>query len=173
MQHHNKIPYIVAFLLIIMTFIPGRGGTQFLSFGNSSDIVMLSAAPSSVTINETVTLTVTLDTGTTPINAVGIIIDFDPNILSIASVDTSSSFCTLYTDRTYDSKRGYVNLFCGKPNPGFSGQNILETIQFNTIGYGNAPIQVDTKSLVLENDGKGTNILKVFEKKSISVILSQ
>ncbi len=166
----NNIPFLVAILFVVFLIIPGPDTPALL--GNSTKLLSIATNTTRTGINTPVIAAVQLNTPTA-INAVGITIYFDPHILAISSVDTQSSFCTLYTDRTYDTHKGFVRLYCGKPNPGFTGTNTLETITFNTIGYGKSDIAISPKSLILKNDGRGTNVLNSFEKKTISVILSQ
>lgn len=173
LKYRKHIPVSVFIISILLILIPSPGGDNAFSINSNTQIISLGVNTSQATINEVITASVVLNTRQQDINTVGIVINYDPTILSIQSVDTSTSFCTFYADRTYNEQKGQINLYCGKPNPGFNGENVLETINFKAITYGKTNISVDPKSLVLLNDGKGTNILKDFEKKQILVILSQ
>lgn len=171
-------PILVLILLIILLLIPSNNSYLVYPYaqGNGDQqIINLSTNTSTtnMTINGTTTLTVEMNTQGDDVNAVGIVIQYNSNLLQEENVDTTSSFCTLYTDRAINTTLGTINLYCGTPSPGFNGQNVLENITFQAIGYGSGSISVAPQSIVLLNNGKGTNILHDFEKIPVSVILSE
>jgi len=163
----------IAVIAILIVFIIPATWNNKLYHSMPASAVGISVTNASIEIGQSVTATISLNTNGASVNSVGLYIDFDPAILSINSISTTSSFCTFYIDRSYDNIKGVARLFCGAPTPGFSGQNTLETITFTPLTYGHANIAIDPKSIVLANDGKGTNLLKTFEKTNVSVILSE
>jgi hypothetical protein len=115
------------------------------------------------------TLRINLDTQGSYINAVQSYLEFDPNVLEIIKTDTSQSFCKFYPENSYSNSKGVVKLSCGAPYPGFRGQNTVETIEFITKLIKPTEILLSKDSLVLANDGHGTNLLK--ERPVLSLMI--
>lgn len=164
----GTISFIIVTLIIIV-FLP----TGDKNLTRSNKIIGIKLGNEKLTLSEETAAYINLNTHQNAVNVVGITMQVDPAIIEIVSVDTSSSFCTLYARRNFDAAKGTVHLECGKPTPGFTGQNLLETIHLKAIGYGKTDFYVTTNSKVLKNNGHPTNILTDFDKTTVSVILSQ
>ncbi|CAN5130480.1 hypothetical protein BH11PAT4_BH11PAT4_1290 [soil metagenome] len=109
-------------------------------------------------------------TGEMPINAMGFTIDFDPTKLEVQRMTTDKSFCTLFTDNIFDNQRGTITVSCGRPTPGFSGDSIATKVTFRAKVPGITTISVDeSSSLLLANDGKGSNISKEAPKLNLTI----
>ncbi len=127
-------------------------------------------APSEVgSVGKVFTVSVKLDTQGSWINAVQSYLEFDPRVLEVVTTSTAESFCKFYPENTYDNNKGVIRLSCGTPYPGFRGQDTVETIQFLTKAIKTTDIKINNQSLVLANDGKGTNLLKDFDTISVRV----
>lgn len=100
-------------------------------------------------------------TGGEAINAVGAHLKFNPFYLEVASMTTDKSFCTFYTENTFDNQTGEISLSCGTPNPGFQGDSMVVSLMMRAKFPGNATITPDPEyTQILANDGKGSNIMK-------------
>lgn len=109
-------------------------------------------------------------TGEMPINAMGFTMKFDPNRIEVQRMTTDKSFCTLFTDNIFDNQRGTVTVSCGRPTPGFTGDSIATRVTFRAKVPGIATISIDeSSSLLLANDGKGSNISKETPKLTLSI----
>lgn len=112
---------------------------------------------------------INLDTKNNFVNAVQSYLEFDPNILVVIKTDTTDSFCKFYPENNFNNQKGLVKLSCGSPYPGFSGTNTLEIIEFMPKAMQTTSIRLTPESMVLANDGKGTNLLKNFDSKTITI----
>lgn len=106
----------------------------------------------------------------TPINAVQADLGFDSSKLEVVSVSTDGSFANIFVQKEIDNEGGYVRLTGGLPNPGFFSDNgVFGTIFFRGKEPGIAKINYLPSSMVLANNGRGTNILK--DLASISYLI--
>jgi hypothetical protein len=97
----------------------------------------------------------------TPVNVVQADLGFDPTKLEVVDVTTDGSFASIFLQKEHDNHLGYVRLTGGIPNPGFSDKvGVFGTVYFRGISAGLAEVKFLDSSLVLANDGKGTNVLK-------------
>lgn len=106
-----------------------------------------------------------------PINTVQADISFDPNLLEVVDVSTAESFATIFVQKEIDNKQGYIRLTGGIPNPGFFEKSaIFSSIIFKAKSPGVAEVNFLPSSMVLANDGKGTNILKDLASASYLIL---
>lgn len=95
------------------------------------------------------------------INAVEADISFDPRIIKVVDIMTDNSFATIFVTKTYNNDQGIVRIVAGVPNPGFAQETGLSaTIVFAGIAAGVSEVAFLPQSVVLANDGRGTNVLK-------------
>jgi hypothetical protein len=93
------------------------------------------------------------------INATEINLDFNSDVLSIADIDFTDSFCTLFIQNKIDNANGNLNVQCGRPN-GASEDNIfLAKITFNKLQDDWSKLNLNGSQILL-NDDFGTNILE-------------
>ena len=109
-----------------------------------------------------------VDPGGQAINAVGMNISFDSEILQIKKIDTIDSFCELFIQNEFDNLNGTFSIACGKPFPGVATSSQIARISFEVIGCGWAHLNFSDDALVLANDGFGTDVLKQIDNTSIS-----
>tara|TARA_B100002051_G_scaffold109346_1_gene104196 strand:- start:8292 stop:10043 length:1752 start_codon:yes stop_codon:yes gene_type:complete len=121
----------------------------------------LSISPSTgvYTSNTTFTVSVNVNTGGQPVNAADGVISFNPNELSVVSVNRSGSIFNLWVaEPTFSNSAGTINFSGGLPS-GYTGSaGRIMTVTFRTKGSGSSRVSFQTGS-VLANDGRGTNIL--------------
>jgi hypothetical protein len=91
------------------------------------------------------------------INTMGFRLSIDPQYLDIVKMTTDNSFCTLYTENTFNQRTGEVSVSCGVPNPGFSGDSLAVRLDLRSKVPGTIPITVQEGStMLLANDGRGS-----------------
>ncbi len=97
----------------------------------------------------------------TPINAIQADLGFDSSRLEVIDISTKESFASIFIQKELNNEGGYARLTGGLPNPGFSAQQgIFGTAYFKGKTPGLATIEFLPSSVVLANDGHGTNVLK-------------
>lgn len=112
-------------------------------------------------IGETFPLRIELDGIKTPINTIQADVSFDPKRLEIIDISTESSFANVFIQKEINNQVGFGRLTGGLPNPGFQTERgLFGTIFFQGKGAGLATVDFLPSTIVLANDGKGTNILK-------------
>lgn len=93
------------------------------------------------------------------INAVGSYINFSTSTLEATEIDFENSFCDLFIENSIDNEIGRINIICGKPYPGVSEEATIAEISFKRLSTASSSVEFDTSSMVLANDGFGTNVL--------------
>jgi len=107
----------------------------------------------------------------TPVNAVQADIGFDPQRLEVVEISTEDSFADIFIQKEINNEVGYARLTGGLPNPGFfSSHGVFGTIFFKGINPGITKVEFLPSSLVLVNDGRGTNVLKDLVKASYLIL---
>jgi len=97
----------------------------------------------------------------TPINAVQADVGFDPHRLAVIDVSTAGSFANIFIQKEISNEVGYARLTGGLPNPGFfADHGVFGTIFFQGKAPGITRVEFLPSSMVLVNDGRGTNVLK-------------
>lgn len=97
----------------------------------------------------------------TPINAVQADLGFDSSKIEVVYISTQDSFANIFVQKEINNDAGYSRLTGGLPNPGFfSDKGVLGTVFFKGKSPGVVKIEFLPSSMVLANDGKGTNVLK-------------
>jgi hypothetical protein len=94
------------------------------------------------------------------INAVRVDVKYDPSFIEVESISTEGSFATVFIEKKIDNQLGYAMISGGLPYPGYSGGNSLfVTYIFRGIRPGLAKVDFLPSSMVLANDGVGSNLL--------------
>lgn len=106
---------------------------------------------------------VRLDSGGEQVNTMHIVINYDPTVAEIVSIDTHKSVCPpqLFLEKEIDNKKGEVIITCVIPNPGFSstGGNFADLL-IHPIRSGDFKLVFNKDTTVLANDGLGTDVLR-------------
>ncbi len=107
----------------------------------------------------TFTARVVVNTQGDPINAADGALKFNPQELSVVSVNRSSSIFNLWvTEPAFSNSAGSISFSGGLPS-GYTGSNgTIMNITFRAIGSGAAKVNF-TSGSVLANDGRGSNVL--------------
>ncbi len=138
-------------ILLIVLFI-----SPFLA-----DAATLSVSPGTgvYSAGTTFTVQVVVNTQGKPINAAEGNLKFNPNELSVVSVDRSNSIFNLWvTEPAFSNSAGTINFSGGLPS-GYTGSaGRIFNITFRTKAAATARLSL-TGGSVLANDGMGTNVL--------------
>lgn len=116
--------------------------------------------PNSFIVGQTVPLELWVRTGKQKVNAVSALIRFNPAQAEVVNMTTVKSFCTFYPKNNFNNQQGTIQVSCGTPNPGFSGESLLIHLNIRAKTAGSITFDLDDDhSKVLANDGKGSNII--------------
>jgi hypothetical protein len=99
----------------------------------------------------------------TPVNAVQADLKYDPGVVEVIDISTRDSFCSIFVDKEIDNDVGFARITGGLPNPGIRLNKdvggILGEVYLKAKQPGVAKIEFLPSSMVLANDGRGTNML--------------
>jgi hypothetical protein len=97
----------------------------------------------------------------TPINAVQADLSFDPKKIQVVEISTTDSFANIFVQKEINNDTGYARLTGGLPNPGFfADHGTFGTIYLKGLQAGLVTIDFLPTSMILANDGRGSNVLK-------------
>lgn len=103
----------------------------------------------------------------TAINVVQADITFDPEVLEVIEISTKDSFASIFVQKDINNNLGYVRLTGGIPSPGYNKEEgVFGTVFFKAKSAGLVTVSFLPTSLVLADDGRGTNVLKDFPTTS-------
>jgi len=106
-----------------------------------------------------------------PINVIQADIGFDPQKLEVVDISTTESFANIFLQEEINNEAGYARLTGGLPNPGFlADHGIFGTFFLQGKSSGLAQVEFLPSSLVLANDGRGTNVLKTLAAASYLIL---
>ncbi len=108
---------------------------------------------------------------TKPINAVQADIGFNPAHLEVVAISTDESFANIFIQKEINNDGGYARLTGGLPSPGwFSDRGTFGTVLFKAKAPGLTEVKFLPSSLILANDGKGTNVIKDLSSSSYLIL---
>lgn len=101
-----------------------------------------------------------VDPGNQSINLIGTYIKYSSSTLSLIDINLDESFCKFTAENTHYADKGGQLLICGAPSPGTSTDAIIASLNFDIIKT-DTPLKIKPleESMVLANDGLGSNIL--------------
>jgi hypothetical protein len=123
----------------------------------------LSLRPESGFIDPNVrqSIDVIVNKGEEEVNAVDVILTYDPAEAEVEEIRTdSSTFCDYFTEKRIDQERGEVRIACVELPPGLPGESsiIASVVVYPKKSFS---LRFSPESQVLANDGLGTNVLRV------------
>lgn len=122
-------------------------------------------------IGEIFPMEIRIDSKGTSINAVQADLRFDPTIVKVVDVSTKDSFATVFVNKEIENDVGFTRISGGVPSAQALTQNgLFATVYFKGIMAGVVKIDFLPSSMVLANDGKGTNILKNLASASYLIL---
>lgn len=134
----------------------------FFTFAGSLNAASLQLSPNTgvYALGSTFTTKVVVNTSGQPINAAEGSIKYNPQELSVVSIDKTGSIFNLWvTEPTFSNSAGTISFSGGLPS-GYTGSaGTVFNITFRTLIAG--PVRISyVGGAVLANDGKGTNVLE-------------
>src|SRR4030042_3001878 len=97
----------------------------------------------------------------TPINAIQADLSFEPQKLEVVDISTQDSFANIFIQKEINNEVGYARLTGGLPAPGFfADKGVFGTVFFKGKSPGVVKIEFAPSSMVLANDGRGTDVLR-------------
>lgn len=95
-----------------------------------------------------------------PINVIQADLGFDPKLLEVLDINTNGSISSVFIEKNIKNELGYARISGGIPNPGYKGDTgLFAKVKFKTRGPGFAEVKFLASSVILANDGHGTNVL--------------
>ena len=161
---------IVSLLCAVAMYLVLRPSLLSQSTNRGNLSIYFSEMPHTVPLGQNIPVEVRVRTGSTAINAAQVKLKYDPRVLDIIKMNTDQSFCSFYVTNSFDTISGEVNLACGTPSPGFTGDSVLIHLTMRAKGTGTTDLTLDPKATkILANDGKGTSLLHSVPKALITV----
>jgi len=106
-----------------------------------------------------------------PVNAIQADLAFDADKLEVVEIFTENSFANIFIQKEIDNENGYARLTGGLPDPGFfSDHGVFGTVFFKGKVPGLVKVDFLPSSLVLANDGRGSNVLKDLASASYLIL---
>ena len=162
----RQIPYrlrvLGAAILVLLVVLVGPGLlSEALHLDSRSAELYFAQNQNSFVIGQPFQVELRVKTDKAAINSMGFVAKVNPAYLDIIGMTTEKSFCTLYTENSFNALTGELRLSCGTPQPGFQGDSLAVRIKLRAKSAGITPIEIveDTAQL-LANDGKGSNIIR-------------
>jgi hypothetical protein len=114
------------------------------------------------------TLDLVVDPSGEEINTVSTEISFPTDKLSLEALSKDNSFCSFFVEEKTDNAAGKIKISCVAPYPGTNKLSNVVSLTFKQINAGEADLSLGADSLVLANDGYGTNVLKELKGQIIA-----
>jgi hypothetical protein len=105
------------------------------------------------------TLDLVVDPAGEEINTVSTEISFPAEKLSLSDLSKDNSFCSFFVEDNIDNTLGKIKISCLAPFPGTDKMSNVVSLTFERIATGAADLSLSSDSMVLANDGYGTNVL--------------
>lgn len=135
----------------------------------------LSPSSGQISVGQTFSLVLRVNTGGTAINAAEGSVIFDQSKFTVTSISKSGSVFTIWAEEPkFSNAEGTIEFAGGLPNPGYSGSNgLVMTVAFKaktaTTVSGSTDITLVSGG-ILANDGYGTNILSSLGKATYTIL---
>jgi len=169
--NRNIIKIILLVLVLILCvflyyqfFYKSKNNSNTRDVKSGEVVLYLSSEKVNYRVGEEIIVKAYVDTGGKAINTVGIRLSYPTEFVEIERVDTLESFCELFPENHFDNTQGLLIYSCGLPTPGFSdNKGLVGVFYFKAKKIGNFEIEFTDKTVVLANDGMGTNVLSKTE----------
>ena len=114
-------------------------------------------------------LSVMLDSRKQFINATSVVISYPKDTLNLLEIDTIESNFSIFLEKEIDQKHGTVIITCLQPFPGVMGKVNIVNLVFQPFKKGEAWVKILEDSMVLANDGYGTDVLNKVSGAQFSI----
>lgn len=137
------------------------GGAFFWAAPTKAASLTVSPGAGTFTVGSTFSVSIFLNTETESINTIGAALVFPPDRLQLVSPSTGNSIISLWTSLpNVDNQIGKIILQGGIPGGVTVTNGLIINLTFRVKSVGPAILRFTDSSLVLLNDGHGTNVLK-------------
>jgi hypothetical protein len=119
--------------------------------------------------NNLIALDLVVEPHLAEINTVSAEISYPTDKISFKELSKNNSFCSFFIEEKVDTAAGKIKISCATPYPGTAETSRVITVYFEGLEKGDAEIKLSSDSLVLANDGYGTNVLKEIVGQEITV----
>ncbi|MCC2630313.1 MAG: hypothetical protein K0S38_122 [Candidatus Paceibacter sp.] len=138
---------------------------------NTKAQLFFSSRSGTYTQGSTFEVPVFLNTRGASINAVELHINFDPRKIAIVKPTNDKSIIAIWLEPpTYSNTQGTAKIIGGIPNGIVTSSGMVTSITFKALESGEASIRISENSLVLANDGRGTNLLSQYDRMSLTIV---
>jgi len=163
----KKILLSILILILSFSFKP------FINAQEGGASIYLSPASGTFYVGSTFNVSIFVNTGGKDINTVRVELKFNPQKLQVASPTAGKSFISVWISQpTYSNVEGTTIFRGGVPSPGINtSSGLVSTVTFRVISPGSTSISIRDTSMVLLNDGKGTDILSSIGRGSYELVL--
>jgi len=127
---------------------------------NNTAILFVDSETDSFSLGDTIELNIILDPQGESVNTVSAIIHYPESKLKLLTIDNSDSDFSIFLEKEADEEKGIIKISCIQPFPGIKQKAQISKLIFDPLETGNCKIEFLEDSMVLANDGYGTNILK-------------
>jgi hypothetical protein len=111
---------------------------------------------------------IVVEPGGEDVNAIETELNFDGSKLELLEISREKSFCQFFVEED-SSSQGKIKLSCLAPFPGINEVRNAYTIIFKQLSDGETELSLSQNSMILANDGYGTNIAKEIKGQKISL----
>ena len=142
--------FLISFVIGALFFVPSFTLAATMSVSPNTGVYVA---------GKTFTVRVVVNTDGKPVNAAEGTLKFNPQELTVVSVDKSNSIFNLWvTEPTFSNSAGTITFSGGMPS-GYTGSaGTIFNVTFRTTSASTARVSM-TSGSVLANDGMGTNVL--------------
>jgi hypothetical protein len=159
---HWRLLMITFVLLFIIA-----GGVKYLFFKSPN---FVATAARAYRRGEIFPVKVEIENITHPINAVQMDIAYEAAKLEVVEISAVNSFANIFLEKNIDNKIGRMRLSGGLSSPGYHGpRGLFATVYFRAKTPGTTQVKFLPASLILINDGHGTNVLKNFPTVNFTI----
>jgi hypothetical protein len=138
-----------------------------LNPGNASSALFLT--PIRKKSNDLFSLDLVVDPSGEEINTVSTEISFPVDKLSLKTLSKDKSFCSFFVEEKIDNVLGKIKISCLAAYPGTDKLSNVVSLTFKKIKTGRADLSLSADSLVLANDGYGTNVLQTLNGQKVAI----
>jgi hypothetical protein len=107
-----------------------------------------------------INLSVMVLPGGQSINMVQAVIIYPKDKLNALEIDITNSSFSIFLKKEINTEQGLITIICGQPFPGINQKSNVADIVFEPLEDGEVNIDFLADSIVLANDGYGTDVLK-------------
>jgi len=165
---------LILFLSIVSVAVVYAETLILREFGfppNSQTASFIIPAKGQYRIGEIFPMKIEVENLQNSINTVQADVGFDMARVEVVHISTADSFASIFLQEEINNEGGWARLTGGLPNPGFFDRHgVFGTIYFRGKTAGLVEIGFLPSSMILANDGAGTNILQDPPKVSYLIL---